>query len=833
MKHFGKLIALLAFSNLLFIAQPIHLDDNGMLQLARNVAANPVKPYSGTGIFFGQELPFAVNTHPPLFVYFLAAVLKLTPTENIAILRLAMFLPTLLCASGVIRLVSRFSSNPWVLAFVTIFSPAFLVVSHSLLSDLMFTGLLLWSVEFYLAEANRPSAIRLALSSSCLALACLISYQGVLLLPALWVYEFLTSRKGSRALTALLGPALALTLWSLHLHVAYQGTMFASSASLYANLKHSISQNLIAYLSHLGGGGPLWFFVLGIVVLILRRRYVIALTSLACSLLAYLLATPSYTGWYALMFIVMCWCGMTVALAAITSVVQAVRALTGNSLTPQQALNGFLGSWIIAFYLPFGVVTPFITTRYCLPVLVPSVLLLARIADLQPILSRKFIAVILVLVSAALGMLISTADYLMAQVNPAIVPRLIEEFPWLRGQLWYVGEFGLRYYLERAQVPNVRLSETTLPAGDVIVCSRYVGLGLQDLLSAELFSRSSQLGTLTFDTPLPFRTLNVDVHAGFYCHYSGFLPWSYGQAPLEQVLLYRIEPKLRTSFSLEQSMSNGVPHSEPALTSWTAQAPERAGYRTLIFETLWELRSAGSNRFATSYLLANQSREWQIQHDWQHGPLEPALYKELIEWPIPQDADPGLYTLHGAITDKIAERTYSLEPRSLMVMVPAVLRSEEPADYLNQLAERRSRFASFTSVLAAETSCAAQFLQATEIAKIVLFSRLGNALDLPQGQPVVAIGYEPPDSLYGKLQVRAGIETAEWSADRPEHVGRMKHEKPLIGYSFSVGEQNGYQGHIYRYEWEFEPPLKVTKLTLTQGSVPCVTIIDALILYSP
>ena len=43
-----------------------------------------------------------------------------------------------------------------------------------------------------------------------------------------------------------------------------------------------------------------------------------------------------------------------------------------------------------------------------------------------------------------------------------------------------------------------------------------------------------------FEAPLPLRTTNPDAGGGFYSHQSGFVPFSWSDAPLEEIGLARV-----------------------------------------------------------------------------------------------------------------------------------------------------------------------------------------------------------------------------------------------------------------------------------------------------
>jgi hypothetical protein len=97
------------------------------------------------------------------------------------------------------------------------------------------------------------------------------------------------------------------------------------------------------------------------------------------------------------------------------------------------------------------------------------------------------------------------------------------------------------------------------------------------------------------------------------------------------------------------------------------------------------------------------------------------------------------------------------------------------------------------------------------VGELSLVTHLGYAAATPQGQEVAELLVFGPDGLLLTAPLRAGVETAEWSAAKPGAA--MAHAPAKVARSWPV-DQGAYQGHSYRARWAFDPPQAVTRLQL-------------------
>ncbi|MCX7918625.1 MAG: YfhO family protein [bacterium] len=93
-------------------------------------------------------------------------------------------------------------------------------------------------------------------------------------------------------------------------------------------------------------------------------------------------------------------------------------------------------------------------------------------------------------------------------------------------------------------------------------------------------------------------------------------------------------------------------------------------------------------------------------------------------------------------------------------------------------------------------------IKPTYISRVDVVSYLSNAVEIAQNEPVANIYLTTTQNQQIKKTMRAGVDTAEWAADRPDVTLRLKHQKTAIQTSFLVAST--YQGHIYRTSFKLD-----------------------------
>jgi hypothetical protein len=108
--------------------------------------------------------------------------------------------------------------------------------------------------------------------------------------------------------------------------------------------------------------------------------------------------------------------------------------------------------------------------------------------------------------------------------------------------------------------------------------------------------------------------------------------------------------------------------------------------------------------------------------------------------------------------------------------------------------------------------------------QVEIQSHLVHGLEVPQGQIVATLRLLAADGTSATFPLRAGVETAEWSLDRPGP--RASHGKAGVSRSWSLPE--GYEGHTYRASMELPQGLRLAQLLLEGGAGPAVLVVERL-----
>ncbi|CAN5558843.1 hypothetical protein BH20ACI3_BH20ACI3_18530 [soil metagenome] len=99
--------------------------------------------------------------------------------------------------------------------------------------------------------------------------------------------------------------------------------------------------------------------------------------------------------------------------------------------------------------------------------------------------------------------------------------------------------------------------------------------------------------------------------------------------------------------------------------------------------------------------------------------------------------------------------------------------------------------------------------------RVALVSNLAWSDNVPDQAIVGRLRLIANDGRAFEFQLRAGVDTAEWSHDRPDIRARIKHKLPSLATSYPVNDAKGkYEGHSYVTSFTLPE-----KITLTGGEI--------------
>lgn len=519
-------LGLLAVAYAPFLGQALHIDDQIYLMGADIVAADPLRPLSGQRGFLGWMVPYhrGVNSHPQGLPFYLAAGRGLTGATSETALHTLMLPFVGLLALGLLGLARELRLDGRVLMTLGLSAAPVMVMGHTLMTDLPFAALFcaaLVALLRGLAGGAWPwTAALLVLGNA----AWFVQYRGLLLVP-LGLGLMAASRRFSlRTTAALAGLLVGLALWCLWNLWELDESHFFFSGGQIAFTRDRLVLSTATLLAHAGGT------LLPLVLLVwhgLRERprllYGLGAASLGVSLLLTGLLPPSVPGSRIL----------TAGFVALGTFIVGGTLGLGASARDRLARHlVFAGGALLGLQ---AVATLFASARL---LLLPLPLLLAGLlASLPSPPTRRLIACV-VAGNLALGLAISVGDMAYAgayrEAAPEIASRASRTGPGV-----FVGEWGLRAYLEAQGLGYLTTHEATLPVGARVVIP---GLNCPWPLDARLQARLGDPEPFPIPGRSWLRTMDPSLGAGFYSDGYGPLPFALSEAdrPYDRLLIYPV-----------------------------------------------------------------------------------------------------------------------------------------------------------------------------------------------------------------------------------------------------------------------------------------------------
>ncbi len=137
--------------------------------------------------------------------------------------------------------------------------------------------------------------------------------------------------------------------------------------------------------------------------------------------------------------------------------------LEGASGTMSFLAKSGVFSFCIIFYMTGS-------ARYVIPLTPPLVLLIVREAEARLDLARfKRFAAYALCLSSALALPLAVADYQFAGIYREFASHLRTRYSGLAGRIWFVGEWGLRAYLEGLGGEQLGRCDSRPKTGDLLV----------------------------------------------------------------------------------------------------------------------------------------------------------------------------------------------------------------------------------------------------------------------------------------------------------------------------------------------------------------------------
>ena len=538
----GLVVALLVVCSVPFLNQALHIDDQVFLMGADIVARTPLRPHAATVDLFGDQVPWIrANQHPPGLPYYLALVRGISGASSEPAMHLWMlpFWALLLLATW--KLARELGVHPgWATLAVACAAPV-VVSAHTLMTDVPLAALFHASLYALLRahHTRRPGWVLVAV----LLCACtwFMQYRGFLLVlvgPAL-----LWQARGAREPAArpwlvpllVLGsvPALFLAWCGWNLWEMGKLHFFDASGMIDYSVER-LALSTTAMLAYTGGTvGPLALVALW--TLRRRRRSLVGLL-VGSAVLATVLPVlmPHQTPGPRLAGAALAFLGALLlggcALAAWLAEDDPRAAGAGRG-------GRLLALLVLGLLSVQCVVSLFACARMLLLVLPLAFIALLRAAPADRT-GRRLLGACLA-VNLLLALAYSWADTAHADAYREVAPRVARLASAGPGRGWFMGEWGLRNYLEAEGLTYLRGNDARPRRGDHVVVP---SLNCPSPLHPDLKRRLGPPRTITVPGRSIMRLMDPALGAGYYTDGYGVLPMSltHRDRPYDTLKIYPV-----------------------------------------------------------------------------------------------------------------------------------------------------------------------------------------------------------------------------------------------------------------------------------------------------
>lgn len=526
---------------LINVGKAAHIDDAAHLEIARWIAAHPLHPMQGIVQWGEHAEPIHHLNQPHLFFYLLALVRVLFGPSLIA----AQLLVSVFVALGIgafhrmwTQLVGTRGS---VLGPALLFlGPAF-IPGQNIMTDAPLLALWCAFAASLVSARGGHVARGLWLAGIFAALACLVKYTSLVLLPVLALDIALRGREGRRYLVVLAVPLAALAAWSGFNLIDYGGIHL---------LERPIATAHFSALEAIGitfGRGALWVVTLGAtlpfsiaLIPVLRadarwRRggWAGAVAVVLLTMATQLVATQieALTG-EAILVSLMRSLAFVVGIAAFVLFGGAMQSRKDASPDDARAIL-VLGALLVITTLFVVVLSPFVAVRHVLLVLPLWMPLVARthLDALSAPSTRRFVLAGSLL-TVLLGVLLGISDRRWAERY-----RSVAEAQGSHGaRTYFVGHWGWQWHAAEAGLVPYEPEVSVLAVGDRLVRPRLVD---QPAIIESDRTRLQLQETLAEPaTPLDFLRTTTE-RPGYYAVWQG-LPYTVSLAPSEVFEVYEV-----------------------------------------------------------------------------------------------------------------------------------------------------------------------------------------------------------------------------------------------------------------------------------------------------
>jgi dolichyl-phosphate-mannose-protein mannosyltransferase len=532
-----------------FINKAFHIDDYAFISYAQMIGWNPLHAFPRDFDYAGNVLPNFLPyemTHPPLVPYVIKSVIALFGENEIA-LHLAFMIFPLIALFSLMKLNkvffpnSRFSAVILAVFFCSL--PAFLVNAQNIMTDVPTLSFLLLAMAGFFDGFETGSRKMTYLGSAALTLTIFTSYQMIVFVPLLFLYALWRRKLNLHVVVAIIFPVLVLLAWLLAIYAKYdffpviKSKMAGVEGNVAGEIRKGLSpvtmiQKVFATFAFIGAA-MLWIVPLHFALKKAVTRFLYLFVPIA---VVSFLATFKLTNYHLsskLFFSALVALGILTLITLVWEYRQRARCKETNH-------EVFLLVWVFCVIGYCIALLPHSSARYLLPAFPPMLMLLMRdpVWTLDSRIRRA--GIVCSLCGAILFALASSySDYKFAETyrDFAVKTREVRTSGGNAFDVWYVGEWGMHYYMDKATARYLHKDSNEPKPGDIIVLPKMPAVWQ---FSPQVRGRVMLSGEEVYRSWLPLRLFNIWSHTGFYAHFWGLLPFAVSTEPDEVFRIYQV-----------------------------------------------------------------------------------------------------------------------------------------------------------------------------------------------------------------------------------------------------------------------------------------------------
>lgn len=517
-----------------FLGKAFHIDDPLFIWCARQIVAHPLDPYGFSANWYGTPAPMAeIMRNPPLASYYLAAAGALVGWSESA-LHGAFLLVTLACVLGIHALARLLCGRPLLAALLALVCPTFLLSGTTVMCDMLMLAFWVWAVFVWVRGIESGRHGQLALAALLVTAAVMTKFNGLILVPLLFLHAAVRKRGLGLWVLHLAVPIAGLALYLAWAASRYGGSLWGGVGFAMRGVGGpSLAPRTVTLLAFAGGCCvPIVFASVSVWTRRAALRWLLGLLLLVGVLLLSGLVGRADVGALARP-------GATfLAQMAVLVIggVTLVRMLWVESRKRLSAEAALLVGWVAAT-LAFAFVAWSVSGRYLLPMVPAVAILIVRSLEenrLSPTWSARLPLLVLV-PSAALTVGAGIADATLAHSAREAARLLCGRSRGAGERLVYQGHWGFQYYMDLCGAEALSGSGTSVSAGDSIVVPEN---------NTNLFRIDPRMARPVeqYEVPLrtPVATMSRPLGAGFHAAVWGPMPFVVGSPPPERYQVLRV-----------------------------------------------------------------------------------------------------------------------------------------------------------------------------------------------------------------------------------------------------------------------------------------------------